>query len=60
MMFLSTEPLLLSLNCTLGEEEVTVICESSLDDTMVPITYSCSYDTGPFEICNVDPLSYIF
>ena len=51
MMCSSTEPLLLSLNCTLGEEEVTVVCETTLDDTMVPISYTCSYDDGPAEEC---------
>ena len=38
-------------NCTLGPEGVTVQCFSSLDQTLVPITYTCSYDGGPQEDC---------
>lgn len=51
VMFLSTEPLLLAVNCTLGPEELTVVCVTSLDDTMVPISFTCSYDDGPAEEC---------
>lgn len=51
-MCLSTEPLLV-VNCTLGPEELTVVCVTSLDDTMVLITYTCSYDSGPVQDCKI-------
>ena len=46
-----TESLLVLFNCTLGSEGVTALCLSSLDQTMVPITYTCSYDNGSQENC---------
>ena len=50
------EPTLDFFNCTLGPEGVTVLCRSSLDDTMVPISYTCSYDDGPEEDCKLNSL----
>ena len=37
--------------CILGPERLTALCSSSLDGTMVPITYECSYNDGPSEDC---------
>lgn len=46
-----SEPPLVGFECSLGPEGVTVLCTSSLNDTMVPVTYTCSYDDGPEEDC---------
>ena len=38
-------------NCSLGPEGVTVLCETNLDNTMVTLNYSCSYNEGPPQDC---------
>ena len=45
------EPALVLSNCTLGPEGVTAVCLSSLDGTMVPVSYTCSYNGEPEEDC---------
>lgn len=39
------------MNCSLGAEGLTLECPTSLDGTMVSLTYSCSYENGPAEDC---------
>ena len=46
-----TEPGPLTVACSLGAEGLTLECPTSVDGTMVPLTYSCSYDGGPAEDC---------
>lgn len=37
---------------------MTVECQTSLDDTVVPLNYFCSYNNGPLEDCKLQPASY--
>ncbi len=46
-----TEPPAFTATCILGPEELTLECSTSVDGTMVPLTYSCSYDNQPAEDC---------
>ena len=48
--FLHTEPFL-DGHCNFDLLAFTVNCNTTLDATLVPLTYTCSYDGGPEEIC---------
>ena len=49
----STEPTLRSVLCFIGAEGLTLVCSTSLDGTMVPLTYTCSYTDGHVEDCEL-------
>ena len=38
--------------CFFDITDLSVFCNTSLDQTQVELEYSCSYDSGPFESCN--------
>ena len=50
--FCPTEPFL-DGGCNFDLLTFTVYCNTSLDATQVPLTYTCSYDGGPEEICTL-------
>ena len=45
------EPGPLTVMCFLGAEGLTLVCPTSVDGTMVSVSYSCSYEDGPAEDC---------
>ena len=46
-----TEPLLEGA-CFYDLSDLSVFCNTTLDQTQVELEYMCSYDSGPFESCN--------
>ena len=48
-----SEPPLSPVECTLTPEGVAVLCRTPLDDTMVPLTYTCSYNNRPSQDCEL-------
>ncbi len=47
----NTEPALSPVTCSLQQEGTTVVCSTPLEDTLVPLSYSCSYNDGPASNC---------
>ena len=48
-----SEPPLSPVECTLTPEGVAVLCRTPLDGTMVPLTYTCSYNNRPSQDCEL-------
>ncbi len=51
-LLLISEPVLIG-SCT-ATSELSIFCNTTLDQTQVPLEYTCSYDSGPEEPCMSD------
>ena len=52
-----TEPMLIGM-CNFDPlDGFSISCMTSLDETQVPLTYTCSYNDGPEEDCML-PVAY--